>query len=610
VKVPFNLSLGLPVSAHPWAAAGFTLVSALAQHTPVELIAQALRHPRWGHSEAFSNFIDRPMQKAISDGNSDSQLDSYLSSIPEIAGVNTEKVYLLARELLGGASRKPRAHWRDFFERAIAAFTSDEGATTSEVFQLRESLFESIETWLTLDYWLPAVTMLEAQQELMAITDQAAFQPEGSNAPLQVIGLLESAGVPFQGVWLTSMTERVLPEANRSNPFLSAIWQRESRAGLADIEECSDRAARLVAGWCGASVEVVTSIASRIDGEPQVWSPLISDWTLRDINQFEPSVEYSTKQSPRLISVDDENSLSWRPERAASVRAMEAQALCPRRGFSAGRLKLEAWPESFDGLSPLLRGNLIHSVAESLGRLRMDQHADDEALQNALPDVISTAVDAARETNNHIAQHVWQVETERLIRVWTQLLKKESARVPFTVALVEESVQTEVAGLAFSLRVDRVDEFESVDEQTGAVQADRRVVIDFKSGNADRKGWSDERLTAPQLPLYAHAVGIESVDAAAYARVSDDYQDFLGFGTKPSGFASKQNPKNAPTWEALRETWPNKLATLATELLKGEAALAPAYGEVTCNQCDFSRFCRVDFQALTSTDDESDESDA
>jgi ATP-dependent helicase/nuclease subunit B len=608
-SVPFNLSLGLPVSAHPWAAAGFTLVNALAQPLPVEMISQALRHPRWGHWDEFRNAIDRPMQKAINNGNARWQLGDYLSSMPHLTWANTEKVQILSREVRATASRKSRSHWGDFFERAIAVFTSSERTTTSEVFQLRDSLFESIETWLTLDEWLPDVTMLEAQQELMAITDQAAFQPEGSHAPLQVIGLLESAGVPFHGVWLTSMTERVLPEANRSNPFLSAVWQRDARAGLASIDECSDRAARLVEGWCRASSEVVASIASRIEGEPQVWSPLCSDWPLRDESPIKLGVDSPVTQSPRLASFDDETAPAWQPSRSVSARAIEAQALCPRRGFSAGRLKLEGWAESFDGVSPLVRGNLIHAVAESLGRLRMDQNADEEMLQNALPDFVSTAVNAARDTNDHIAQHVWQIETERLIRVWNQLLKKEAARPPFKVAQVEESLQTEVAGLAFSLRVDRVDEFDSVNEKTGEVRSDRRVVIDFKSGNADRRGWSDDRLTAPQLPLYAHAVGIESVDAAAYARVSDDHQDFHGFGTSNSGFSPKRNPASALTWEALRDTWPEKLATLATELLEGEAALAPAYGEATCNHCDFARFCRVDFQALTSADDEPDESE-
>jgi ATP-dependent helicase/nuclease subunit B len=603
----FNLSLGLPVSAHPWAAAGFTLVSALAQPMPVETISQALRHSRWGHSRENSSTAYRPMQSGLKGGNNVSLLSTYISIFPRDNWAISDRVDPLVRELSAQPARRSRMQWRAFFERAIAAFTSQEHALSSEVFQLRQSLMESIETWQSLDEWLPTTTMLEAQQELIAITDQAAFQPEGSDAPLQVIGLLESAGVPFHGMWITSMTEHTLPEASRSNPFLNARWQREARAGLSNIDECDDRATRLVNGWSSLSAQVIASRAERVDGEPQVWSPLVSKWS-----RFEAVSEIARPATPtssaKLVALDDERAPAWRAHeepRHASVRAMESQALCPRRGFAAGRLKLDAWPEHFDGLSPLVRGNLVHAVAESLGRLRKSQTHDEEALHDALPLLVNDAISVAQEKYSQIAEHVWTSERERLIRVWNSLLEKEVLRRPFTVLHVEEDVRTQIGDLNFSLRMDRVDKFDAVDEATGEISKDRLVVIDFKSGNADRNGLLDERLTAPQLPLYAHALGVSSVDAAVYARVSDDAQDFAGLGTKESGFAQKKNSTNAEevSWETIRDGWSEKLATLANELIAGEAALAPAYGEATCNRCDFSRFCRVDFQALSQIDD-------
>jgi ATP-dependent helicase/nuclease subunit B len=612
----FNLSLGLPVSAHPWAAAGFTLVGALAQPMPVETISQALRHPRWGHADGISSSLNRPVKKALSDGNSSSLLSFFLSNYSENARELRDRVDSLVYELSTQPARRSRTQWRAFFECAIAAFTSSERALSSDVFQLRQSLIESIETWQSLDEWLPATTMLDAQQELIAITDQAAFQPEGSDAPLQVIGLLESAGVPFQGMWITSMTEYTLPEASRSNPFLNARWQREARVGLANIDECDDRAARLVNGWSSLSEQVIASKAERVDGEPQVWSPLVSKWP-----RFEAPSEITQPAMPnrsaQLVASDDECAPAWRriesqpqPLAHASVRAMESQALCPRRGLAAGRLKLDAWPEHFDGLSPLVRGNLVHAVAESLGRLRKSQTHDEHAQHDALPQFVNDAVNAARENYPQIAEHVWAAERDRLIRVWKSLLEKEALRTPFTVLHVEEKVQTQIGDLSFSLRMDRVDKFDAFDEATGEVRKDRLVVVDFKSGNADRNGLLDERLTAPQLPLYAHALGVSSVDAAIYARVSDDAQDFVGLGTRESGFAPKKNSTGTPEmpWETIRDGWGAKLATLANELIAGEAALAPAYGEATCDRCDFSRFCRVDFQALSQMDDEAAES--
>jgi ATP-dependent helicase/nuclease subunit B len=607
--IDYNLSLGLPVSAHPWAAAGFTLVSALEQSLPVETISQALRHSRWGHRAQNSVNADRPMQSALSAGIHHLRLMGYLTLIAPLNGVMMSKVDALVRELTELPARRTRIQWRGFFEHAIAAFTSSETAMSSEVFQLRQSLLESIETWQALDDWLPAVTMLDAQQELMAITDQAAFQPEGSDAPLQVIGLLESAGVPFAGVWITSMTEHVLPEAHRSNPFLLASWQREAGAGLASIEECDDRATRLVSGWTALSSQVIASMAERVDGEPQVWSPRASAWPLREKIQRAFAQSDTLTSNPNLIARDDERAPSWRAPPRLNVRTIESQALCPRQGFASGRLKLDGWPNQFDGLSPMVRGNLVHAIAEALGRLQMTQTLDEAALYEALPQFISEAVDAAQLKHSHIAAHVWSAERARLDRVWRAWVGKEIARPPFTVKHVEEQVQTQIAGLHFSLRMDRVDQIEAVYAATGEIRDDRFVVIDFKSGGANVAGLSDERLTAPQLPLYAHALGTSSVDAAVYARVNDDDQDFKGVGTVQSGFAPRKNAMSdtSATWEAIRDSWSGKLETLANELLAGDAALAPAYGETTCNRCEFSRFCRVDFQRLAQADDDAAE---
>jgi hypothetical protein len=57
--LPFNISLGLPVSAYPWAAAGFTLAGALTQKVSTEKITQALRHPRWGYNDAIKSAISQ-----------------------------------------------------------------------------------------------------------------------------------------------------------------------------------------------------------------------------------------------------------------------------------------------------------------------------------------------------------------------------------------------------------------------------------------------------------------------------------------------------------------------------------------------------------------------
>jgi ATP-dependent helicase/nuclease subunit B len=604
--LPFNLSLGLPVSKYPWAAAGFTLVSALFTSMPPETIAQALRHPRWGRDEASIAAIGRREIELLQRGEAETTLFDFCNAPNAAMHALQERIQPL-RSLFrsGGAGSvaNARAHWRGVFERAIAAFVESSAPLDSQTFQLRDALIESIDQWQSLDAWLPSVTVSVAQQELIAITDQAAFQPEGSDAPLQVIGLLESAGVPFDAMWITGLSERVLPEGARANPFLTAHWQRERRAGLASIDECDERAARLVAGWQMLSGETIASLPRKIDDEPQLWSPLVANW--QTINPVKRHASLDTTNA--LETIDDETAPAWRPSDTTSrgVSALEAQANCPRRGFAQGRLRLSAWPTRSDGLSPQVRGELVHRVAEKIGRELQTHPMDFEHIRRELATQIDAAIVETRAVQRNVPAHVWNAEHTRLARVFSKLLDVESQRPEFAVMGVEEKAKTSLGALNFSLRLDRIDQVARVDTETGEVATRGLAVIDFKSGNVNRKSVFDERLTAPQLPLYAHALGFDNIDAVAYARVSDDEQSFVSFGTATSGFeANKRGGNKAPAWDELLHEWKTKLALLANELIEGEAVLAPAYGKKTCERCDFQRFCRVDFrQFVESVDD-------
>jgi ATP-dependent helicase/nuclease subunit B len=606
--VAFNLSLGLPVSKYPWAAAGFTLVSALFAPAPSETIAQALRHPRWGRSDAATAAIGRREIELLQRGEAELTLFDFCDAPNTALHSLREKIQPLQTLVRRGVANT-RAHWRDVFERAIAAFVDSTTPLDSQSFQLREALLASIDQWQRLDTWLPNVTISVAQQELITITDQAAFQPEGSNAPLQVIGLLESAGVPFDAMWITGLSERVLPEGARANPFLAAHWQRAHRAGLASIDECDERAARLVAGWQMLSRETIASLPQKIDDEPQLWSPLVASWP------FTQSVarQASLVTSNELENIDDETAPQWHPSEATSrgVRALEAQANCPRRGFAEGRLRLTAWPQRTDGLSPQVRGELVHRVAEKLGHALQARPMDFEHLQQTLPTQIDAAIAETQSTQRRVPVHVWHAEHARLVRVFAKLIDVESLRPEFAVRSVEEKTRTSLGALSFSLRIDRVDQVARVDTETGEIASRGLAVIDFKSGNVDRKSVFDERLTAPQLPLYAHALGFENIDAVAYARVSDDQQNFVSFGTTTSGLeANKRGANKTPTWGELLAQWKTKLALLANELIEGEAVLAPAYGKKTCERCDFQRFCRIDFRRFVESEDDEAEGES
>lgn len=615
-RLPFNLSLGLAVSKYPWAAVGFTLVSAMFSPNAPETIAQALRHPRWGRSHACNSAIGRREIELLASGVAATTLFDFCRVSNRVEGDELANLSARLREIepsFRASSLNTRAHWKRVFERAIELLTEAPPAIDSSTYQLRAALQNAIDTWCELDRWLPRVSASIAQQELVSLTDRSPFQPEGSDAPVQVIGLLESAGVPFDAMWVTGLTERALPEAQRANPFLSAAWQKAQSAGLASIEECEARAARLVQGWRSLSGVVTASKSKKIDDEPQLWSPLIAAWL--DVEHAEMARSVPNRERGSLVVEHDESALAWQSPSRRGVRALEAQANCPRRGFAEGRLRLSAWPTRSDGLSAQVRGELIHEIAEQLGRALQASPMDFGALLAVLPFELDRCIDGAQRRFSHVPEHIWQAEHARLQSLFEQFIDAESKRRAFTVAEVEQKVSTSISGLDFSLRIDRIDYVDRTDADTGELSQSALAVIDFKSGNVDARGLYDERLTAPQLPLYAHALThvprepmSAPVHAVAYARVHDDHQNLVSFGTPISGLAAAPRSK-APMWDELSASWLPKLETLANELLAGEAMLAPAYGRATCNKCDFQRFCRVDFDAMTA-DESAEESQA
>ncbi len=608
-RLDYNLSLGLPVSKHPWAAAGFTLVGALVSSVPVEIVSAALRHARWGRTGDSLRAISYRERELLERGVSRCTLDEFCSE--QVAALRSIRDRI--SQALGAFSlrreRLSRGQWSSVFEKLIDALSERESALDSGTFQLRASLLESIENWIELDDWLPAVTLVQAQQELIEIADQSAFQPEGSDAPLQVMGLLEAAGVPFDAMWFCGSSDRVLPERQRANPFLSTYWQRSARAGLADGDECEARAARLLHGWQGLCADIRTSIPLERAGEPQQWSPLWRDFHLREFDAVNHLPE--VRAVVEIERVNDEKAPRWllREDESRGTRTFEAQALCPRRGFAEGRLRLKPWPTPQSGLSPLQRGELVHAVAQRLGEALKRTHNDFDRMRAGIAGWIHESIEESRRELPQIPAVVWTSESVRLQKVFASVIEIEARRNPFRVLDIEKTIHSEIGGLRLSMRIDRLDALSQSDgDGDGDANQSAYAVIDFKSGNVQRAQLYDERLTLPQLPLYAQALGMDNVAAVAFAKVGDDEQGFTSLGSEASGFAASRNTRNPPPeWATLKLQWQRQLEELANELLSGEASIAPASGEITCRTCDFDRFCLVDRRALRALANDSDD---
>jgi exodeoxyribonuclease-5 len=112
---------------------------------------------------------------------------------------------------------------------------------------------------------------------------------------------------------------------------------------------------------------------------------------------------------------------------------------------------------------------------------------------------------------------------------------------------------------------------------------ERQIIIDYKTGaSIDTKNWAAQRISEPQLPIYAALVN-DAVSAVVFAKVLLDKPGFAGVADETDilpGVAGvgddKQkifDPGEFPDWIAVVTHWRERLHAIAREVKDGQAGV-------------------------------------
>ena len=597
-RARFNLSMGESLSAYPWVASLTTVLRASVGSVDTEVLAQALAHPRWGGAPTSLQRLQRQLRRRLERGEDRSSLLQWIEEYSPSQRTDWDEFFAAASQA------KPRS--RDSHLASLLALsnalTEHPWIAHSDLFQLQEAWSEALRRWVAMDRWLPPLTWRGAVHEITSIAGQQTFQPQSGAAKIQVMGLLESAGVPLDAAWIVGFTDRVLPEAYKPNLMLPRAWQASAQVGLGSHDEVRRRADALWANWNVLCGELHVSFAGEAEGSVQRISPLAVGVALLPAPSFDVT-SGGVRRLDRSATSDESLPVaaarSARPPLTSSI--LEQQAHCPRKA-AATRLNLREWPEYAVGITARLRGDIAHHVMHTVGKARIQQTLDNgkeptlEMLHDVAAEAFKFAVKEAKKKRPAIASSVWAIERDRLLPLIDKVLALDAARIGFTVAAVEESVQTEVFNSTFKLRLDRRDSFNAAsdDERYG-------VVLDYKTGNVSRADLfaenSSGRLAAPQLPLYMFAlhaalpVSAPRIGAMGYVVISDDEVKFVGVGADAAMNPKRPNP-GEPDWPNLTLAWQDQLGVLVEEHRAGVADVAPLKGTATCRYCAYAGFCR------------------
>ena len=467
-------------------------------------------------------------------------------------------------------------------------------------FQAQHRWDKLLEDLALLDLTSQPIVFSDFLAKLSLHAQQTLFAPESLDAPIQIMGPMESAGQSFDAAWFLGATDEQWPSTGRANPLLPIHIQRE--AGMPHADTSSDlQLAQSVTHRIRATTTQLTFSRARQnkDGELRP-SPIV---TALAPEEFALDTVANPPDPDSFLEAWQESTLIPFPGGIApgGSSLLRDQAACPFRAFANYRLRAGEISEPAWGLTSIERGILLHDVLRrfwSDPQPRRIATRDDllrtiteDALQPTLEHHIdaSFAANLPKEINDRWLMAYLDAEKRRLASLLTAWLTEESKRQPFTVETCEQRLpNVTIVPLQLNLQADRID----------LLPDGSRIVIDYKTGLVTASAWQGDRPDEPQLPLYAVYGNLENVGGLLFAQIRPNKTTFIGrirdARTQLFSDLKDSSPlvKN-PYQDAMHDEWQTALVALAAEFAQGEARVAPKHGQQTCQYCPLPGLCRI-----------------
>jgi ATP-dependent helicase/nuclease subunit B len=619
---PFNVSLGEPLASHALARAALGILqlagTAAGAAMAFEAVSLLVRSPFIAGAESELEARSRldvelrrtlgvkveleGLKRALSKATAGS--GPYRVASCSILARRLTDLAAFARENLGGM--KLPGEWARAMVSAlgIAGFPGERTLDSVEA-QALAKLHETIAELAALDRVAGRIGFSEATERLARIAADATFQPQTPDVPVQILGVLESAGLRFDHLWITGLTEEAWPLRSSPNPFLPVALQRSAGVPESSPASALELDAALTRGWFHAAADVVVSHALREDDRELLPSPLV-----RDI----PEARLEALQLPAYPAFRDVIRRAGRLERTEDFRApavaargdavvvaggtgvFRNQAACPFRAYALHRLRIDPIDTPGPGLDASERGRLVHEMLAKLWSTLRTSDVLAATSERDLDAAIAGAIDHAMQRQRFFRPGSMEgrfAELERarlakLVRAW---LAQERQRSAFEVIAVEQKRALTFGGLTVNAKLDRMDRL---------VASGEHAILDYKTGEAKIGDWLGPRPDEPQLPLYALGGG-ERVTAVAFARVKAGEMEFRGVargdagipGVKPITEHRVRFASHYRSWDELLSGWRSELDALGREFASGDARVQPKKGQETCRWCGLQPLCRI-----------------
>jgi ATP-dependent helicase/nuclease subunit B len=593
---PWNMSLGRPLAQVPVVAAALAACALLRERIDPRDAGHFLRSPFLAESAGEGGTrarLDAWIREHAGGGLAADDLLAWLGgrdrapAAPRLA----RGVRGLFDELRAGPRRRAPSAWAGALTRGLQHLGwPGEAALGSADWQSVKAWADALDCFARLDIVAGALSWAEASTRLQQVCHERMFQPETPEAPVQVLGLLETAGLEFDGLWVAGMHDGVLPAPLRPCAMLPAALQREKTMPRSCPGTELALARRTVARLAAAAPEVRFSYPLHREDEPLRPSPVVRHLP-RDASVLErfPGVAAAIFAGRRFERIPDPNGPPAAGEISGGTWLLATQAACPFKAFATHRLSARPLEEGGGGVDDRARGLFVHQALRDLwGTLGgMDGLASLDA--GGLTVRIRTALEAAaRSVLDGVPPGLVRIELDEASRRIRELLAIELERPPFEVLSREAPLEIELGPLHLRGQADRVDRV------PGGL-----AIIDYKSGAASPADWDGERPLQPQLPLYAMAFPGEVV-ALVFASLKPGAVQLRGRAMSREAFGRTlpvQRESSPAEWQGMLAAWRQSLEALAAAVAQGDARIDPVAvngSRSPCPRCHLQVLCRRD----------------
>ena len=235
----FEFSLGVPLSQVALPKAAHLLLRWLTQAISEHEIDWLLSTGLVGNS-AECAALQAAMREIRRRSNQQPQwtLRAFLAAIRQldrIPGLISHTEHWVGRiaecqRLLAEQSRRPQSHlaWAELVPQLLETLKfAGASPLSSTEFQAFDRWHQAVETCGSLGFDGRRIAWPEFLSTLARALDATLFAPESSDAPIQIAGPAESAGLTADAIWFLGASEDKWPARGATHPLLPAAVQRE-----------------------------------------------------------------------------------------------------------------------------------------------------------------------------------------------------------------------------------------------------------------------------------------------------------------------------------------------------------------------------------------------